>query len=90
MKTERLVASCEHKLRYFFVPLAATKHLRQGRAGVLKRATNEQRLMGPRRSEGWLNINIFFQKLLAGGGGGDVANFSGHKNAYENFSVIFS
>ena len=27
MKTERLPASCQHKRRYFFVPLLQTKHL---------------------------------------------------------------
>jgi hypothetical protein len=32
--------------------------------------------MGPRRGDGWLNVNIFFQKLLAGEGGGvGFANF---------------
>ena len=28
MKTERLLASCQHKRRYFFVPILQTKHLR--------------------------------------------------------------
>ena len=76
---------------------------KQGRAGVLKKTTNEQRLMGPMRSERWLNINIFFQKLLARGGGevtnffpiyqtffGHIVNFPEILNflwAYRNFSV---
>jgi hypothetical protein len=30
-----------------------------GLLGVLKRTTNDQHLMGPRRSERWLKINIF-------------------------------
>jgi hypothetical protein len=30
----------------------------QGRAGVLKRTTNEQRLMGPKLSEGWIKIGV--------------------------------
>jgi hypothetical protein len=31
-------------------------NLVQGRAGVLKRTTNEQRLMGP--SDGWIKIGV--------------------------------
>jgi hypothetical protein len=30
----------------------------QGRAGVLKRTTNEQRLTGPRPSDGWIKIGV--------------------------------
>ena len=60
----------------------------QGRAGVLKKTTNEQRLMGPRRRERQLNINIFSKKCWPGGGW-KVANFF---RIYQNFSahiVIF-
>ena len=31
---------------------------RQGCAGVLKRTTNEQRLIGPRSSDGWIKIQV--------------------------------
>jgi hypothetical protein len=34
---------------------------------VLKRTTNEQRLMGPRPSNGWPNINIFPNNYWGGG-----------------------
>ena len=63
----------------------------QGRAGVLKRTMNEQRLMGPRPGDSCLNINIFSPKLLAGGGGGrkffpDVQKFF---RTYRNFVKFF-
>jgi hypothetical protein len=61
--------------------IKASGYLLQGRAGVLKKTTNEQRLMGPSRSERWLNINIF-PKIVGeregGGGGGGIVNFSGY------------
>ena len=44
---------------------------RQERTDVLNRTTNEQSLMRPRPSDGWLNIsNNFSQELLASGEGG--------------------
>jgi hypothetical protein len=39
----------------------------QGRAGVLKRTTNEHRLIGPRSSDGWIKI---------GDGGSNMKHFS--------------
>jgi hypothetical protein len=61
----------------------------QTRAGVLKRTTNEQRLVGPRPSNGWIKLwnssnmkhfnrqLIFFPKICWRARGG-VKNFSGH------------
>jgi hypothetical protein len=61
--------------------IKASGYLLQGRAGVLKKTTNEQRLMGPSRSERWLNINIF-PKIV--GGGMKEANFF---RIYQNLSA---
>jgi hypothetical protein len=55
----------------------------QGRAGVLKRTTNEQRLMGPRPGDSCLNIKIFSPKLLAGGG---AQFFSGRTKNFPDIS----
>jgi hypothetical protein len=66
---------------------------RQELTDVLNRTTNEQRLMRPRPSDGWLNINIFSQELLASGEGGvGVAEVDNFFQTYKTFSrhiVIF-
>jgi hypothetical protein len=61
----------------------------QGRAGVLKRTTNEQRLMGPRPGDSCLNIKIFSPKLLAGGGRNFFPDVQKIFPTYQNFVKFF-
>jgi hypothetical protein len=62
--------SCFLQTKTYTYPWSLKRIFCQGRAGVLKTTTNEQRHLrqrGPRRIEGWVNINV---SGMGGGGGG--------------------